>query len=209
MYIELIDLLRCPRVHEESWLVAAFYKMQDRFVIDGRLGCPVCSATYSISDGVADFREEKADFVPHGQAAHVNNSEDEAMRAAAMLGLIKPGSVAVLVGSDADLAGQVSELTQARVLALNSATRQSEERENVAAVLSSTRFPFAEASIDGVMLGRGTAASAVAESVRVLKPGGRLVADAGLVLSGSLRELARDDRYVVAESTGPLLTLSR
>ena len=55
MHIELIDLLRCPREHEETWLVAAFTRIQDRVVSEGRLGCPVCSAAYPIESGIANF----------------------------------------------------------------------------------------------------------------------------------------------------------
>jgi uncharacterized protein YbaR (Trm112 family) len=209
VYIELIDLLRCPRVHEESWLVAAFYKMQDRFVIEGRLGCPVCSASYSVTGGVADLREEQGNLDLAPKAVPAACGEDEAMRVAAMLGLTKPGSVAVLVGMNADLAGKVSALSSARVIVLNARTPQSSETENVALVRSGSRFPFAAASIDGLMLEGGSPESSGTESLRVLRPGGRLVADAALALSGSFRELARDDRYVVAESTGPLLSLSR
>jgi uncharacterized protein YbaR (Trm112 family) len=209
VYIELIDLLRCPRQHEESWLVAAFHKMQDRFVIEGRLGCPVCSASYSISGGVADLREEQESLPFMPEIPATENGGDNAMRVAAMLGLLKPGSVAVLVGMDADLAGDISEISHAKIISLNSQNRQSMERENVAAVISGAHFPLASASVDGVMLERGSPESAVAESLRVLRTGGRLVADAGLALSGSVRELARDDHYVVAESTGPLLSLRR
>jgi uncharacterized protein YbaR (Trm112 family) len=209
VYIELIDLLRCPRQHEESWLVAAFHKMQDRFVIEGRLGCPVCSASYSISGGVVDLRDEQESLPFMPEIPATENGGDNAMRVAAMLGLLKPGSVAVLVGMDADLAGDISEISHAKIISLNSQNRQSMERENVAAVISGAHFPLASASVDGVMLERGSPESAVAESLRVLRTGGRLVADAGLALSGSVRELARDDHYVVAESTGPLLSLRR
>ncbi|MGZ7033566.1 MAG: hypothetical protein ACXVIJ_16510, partial [Thermoanaerobaculia bacterium] len=84
-----------------------------------------------------------------------------------------------------------------------------EERENVAMVLSDNRLPFASGSIDAVMLGSKAGQHEIAEAVRVLRTGGRLVVAAGTALGGNLRELARDDRYLVAESTGPLLNLSR
>lgn len=209
LYIELIDLLRCPRDHEESWLVAAFHKMEGRFVIEGRLGCPLCSGSYEISGGIAYLRDATASDSPSLEPGQSRETEDEAMRIAAMLGLIKPAAVAVLVGMDADIAGEVSELSNARIVSLNSTSVQSRERENVAAVMSGARFPFAAASVDGVMLERGSSASVVAECVRVLRTGGRLVADASLSLAGNLRELARDERYVVAEFTGPLLSLTR
>ena len=32
----MIDLLRCPREHEETWLVAAFNRMEGRFIVEGK-----------------------------------------------------------------------------------------------------------------------------------------------------------------------------
>ena len=210
MYIELIDLLRCPELHEESWLVAAFNRMDGRFIIDGKLGCPVCSAAYPISEGVADFRAEASGLVRDaGLEPSGADDSDEATRAAAMLGLIRPGSVAVLSGMRAAIAGQVAAMASARVVAVNPAAFPGEEKENVAVVLSNGRLPLASGSVDGMMLGEDASGDTVREAVRVLKTGGRLVVSAGIALGGNLRELARDDRFVVAESTGPLLGLSR
>lgn len=210
MYIELIDLLRCPNLHEESWLVAAFNRMDGRFIIDGRLGCPVCSAGYPILDGVADFRPAPSAVSAGASPRAVQADErDEAMRVAAMLGLIRAGSVAVLSGMPADIAGIVAELASARVVALDPTATQREEKENVAVVLSGDRLPLASGSVDGVMLGTTASSDEVREAVRILKTGGRLVVSADTPLGGNLRQLARDDRYVVAESTGPLVGLSR
>ena len=55
MFIELVDALRCPRPHEESWLVLAATRLEARHVREGALGCPVCRAEYPIRDGIADF----------------------------------------------------------------------------------------------------------------------------------------------------------
>ena len=49
MFIELLDLLRCTNAHEDTWLVASFKTVSNRFVMDGTLGCPTCSAKYSIT----------------------------------------------------------------------------------------------------------------------------------------------------------------
>ncbi|MEO8575536.1 MAG: hypothetical protein ABI556_02495, partial [Gemmatimonadales bacterium] len=89
MYIELIDLLRCPREHADSWLVAAFNKMDGRFVVEGKLGCPVCSATYGIREGIADLSEDPYE-VTHGCGRLGDPEEEAAVRAAALLGLTKP-----------------------------------------------------------------------------------------------------------------------
>lgn len=209
MYIELIDLLRCPREHEESWLVAAFNRMEDRFVIEGRLGCPVCSATYAISNGVADLRDTAAEhFGSSGPVtASRDDDDDETVRIAAMLGLTRPGMVAVIEGADPNLARIVSTMTGAKVVAVNPPGTALVEAENVASVLAGRRLPFGSASIDGLLVNNG--GTGHKEILRVLKTGGRVVAPSSASLGGNLRELARDDHYVVAESTGPLLTLTR
>ena len=41
MFIELIDTLRCPTPHDESWLVLAADRMAARHVVEGTVGCPV------------------------------------------------------------------------------------------------------------------------------------------------------------------------
>lgn len=210
MYIELIDLLRCPNPHEDSWLVAAFHKMDARFIIDGKLGCPVCSASYPIDAGIANLRAPG----PHQDNEMIDSNgsvgaEDDPMRAAAMLGLERAGSVAVLFAMSADICNAVAELANARVISLNPVVAPTEEKENVATVLCGSRLPLAPGSVDGMMIGGACGSAGIGEALRVLKPGGRLVVRAGTILSGGLRQLAQDEHYVVAESTGPLLSLSR
>ncbi len=205
MYIELIDLLRCPREHEESWLVAAFNRMEGRFVIEGRLGCPVCSATYDITGGIADLRDAAERIEAPSRTAP--SADDEAVRIAAMLGLTRPDMVAVIEGISAHVASIVSSMTGAQVVVVNPAGTESVEAENIASVLAGGRLPFGSASADGILVTDPFADQK--EIVRVLKTGGRVVAPANARLAGNLRELARDENYVVAESTGPLLTLTR
>lgn len=202
-------MLRCPRQHEESWLVAAFNKMDGRFVIEGKLGCPVCSASYPITGGVADLRESPGTPPTDFNDTPAEDAEATALRVAAMLGLTRAGSVAVLSTMPSSIAGLVAELASVRVVGINATTPPAEERENVAMVLSSNRLPFASSSIDAVMLASVAASDEVSEAVRILKTGGRLVVPAETALGGNLRELARDDHFIVAESTGPLLNLSR
>jgi hypothetical protein len=195
--------------HEESWLVAAFNKMDGRFVIEGKLGCPICSATYPITRGVADLRESPGILPGEFNDTPDEDAEGTALRVAAMLGLIRAGSVAVLSAMPSSIAGLVAELASVRVVGTNATTPSTEEQENVAMVLSDKGLPFASGSIDAVMLASIAGGDEVSEAVRVLRTGGRLVVPTATALGGNLRELARDDRYIVAESTGPLLNLSR
>jgi uncharacterized protein YbaR (Trm112 family) len=208
VYIELIDLLRCPRVHEESWLVAAFNKMDGRFIIEGKLGCPVCSASFPITDGVADLRDSLDASIAAPSRLPAASDEDTALRVAAMLGLTRPGSAVVLSSMPGSIAGLVAEMASVRVVGTNSLGTEPEQ-ENVAMIRSGDRLPFASGSIDAVMMGTGASSDEVEEGVRILRTGGRLVVTADSPLRGNLKELARDDQFVVAESTGPLLGLTR
>src|SRR5215212_2133516 len=118
MHIELIDLLRCPNDHDETWLVAALHAVDDRLVVKAKLGCPICGASYVISKGIADLRS-------HHEAISLDPAHtdpDSAIRIAALLNLTRPGSFAVLHGSYGSRAGHVSEMTQSRVIGLNSAS---------------------------------------------------------------------------------------
>src|SRR6476646_9103061 len=124
--------------------------MDGRFVIEGKLGCPVCSASFPISGGVADLRESRdASLLSSGAG---EEDEDAALRVAAMLGLSRAGSVAVVSGMPGSIAGIVAEMASVCVVGTNS-TSLSSEHENVAMIRSSNRLPFASGSIDAVMLG--------------------------------------------------------
>lgn len=205
MFIELIDLLRCPVEHEESWLVAAFTRMEGRFVIEGKLGCPVCAASYPISEGIARF----SPAVPRVALAPGAVSADEVIRVAAMLGLTRAGMTVVLQGRDAVLAPSLVEMSGARVIAVN-AESHVPETEGLAAVTAAGRLPVATGSVDALLVGADAGTSMMAEASRTLRRGGRLVAPSSIKVSaGSLRQLARDERNVVLESVGELVRLSR
>ncbi len=55
MHVDLVEALRCPRGHEESWLVAATDVVIERRIIRGTIGCPVCGAEWRIEEGELDF----------------------------------------------------------------------------------------------------------------------------------------------------------
>jgi uncharacterized protein YbaR (Trm112 family) len=200
VFIEMIDLLRCPRDHEETWLVAAFTTMDGRFVVEGKLGCPVCNASYDVIEGVAHFGGEISEaFAP-------NVSTESVMRTAALLNLVRPGSLAVLCGSEASAAEDLSELTQTRVIVMNPAA-SIEDTEHVGTVVTDERIPLASSSVDGIAM--GDCHSLLGDALRVLRPSGRLTVSVGAELPSGFREIARDDQCVVAEAIGPLMSLQR
>ena len=218
MHIEFIDLLRCPRPHEDSWLIAAFDRMDGRLVVDGKLGCPVCNAEYPISGGVADFRAKVGEPYPIRSAASVRAAtpapeterDDDVMRLAAMLGLSRPGMLVLLAGREARLSHRLATLTSVRVLSVNPNAADIGDSDAVGSIMIDSAVPIASRSVDGIALDAAAASlDLVEEAVRVLTPGGRLTAPASVLLPGSLRELARDHLNVVAESVGELVALGR
>src|SRR4051812_10451294 len=100
MHIELIDLLRCPVDHEETWLVAAFTKLDGRDVVEGKLGCPICRAEYPIRNGIGYFGGEIA----------ADESSEEVMMTAAFLDLTSPGKTVLLAGAFGNLSAEISDL---------------------------------------------------------------------------------------------------
>ncbi|HEX6576593.1 MAG TPA: hypothetical protein VF042_16615 [Gemmatimonadaceae bacterium] len=199
MYIEMLDLLRCPVEHEETWLVASFHRMDGRFVIEGKLGCPICSAEYEITNGVADFGGAR-------QETDRSEADDDAViRTAALLNLTRPGSLAVLCGETAGVANRLAEMTQARIIALNPLTKI-EETELVGVVTTAGRIPLASSSVDAIAIGECNVA---ADAVRILKPGSRISARATVDLSPWFTVLAKDENDVVAEAKAQIVELRR
>ncbi len=210
MHIEFLDLLRCPQRHDDSWLIAAFNRMDGRLVVEGKLGCPVCGAGYSIRNGIADFRAVSAAADDTPAPLPEPESEDDVMRLAAMLGLSRPGMLVLLAGSAASLSHRLAALTSVRVLNLNPITATNGDSDAVGSMRIDGVIPIAPRSVDGIALDAAAATpSMLDEAVRILKPGGRLTAPASVLLPPALRELARDPLNVVAESVGELIVPGR
>lgn len=190
MHIELVEVLRCPRTHEDAWLVAGMDELRDRDIVRGTLGCPACGAEYPIVDGIARLCGTPPDAAPP-------MDEHEAVRAAALLDLSSPGSYALLAGAWGTLAPAVAAMTDVRTLALNA--------PGVAGGMGAWGvwapeglLPFAPGSARGVALDARHAARAPL-AVGVLQANGRLVAPAGTPLPVGITELARDDAWWVGE----------
>jgi uncharacterized protein YbaR (Trm112 family) len=201
MFVELVDLLRCPRAHEETWLVAAADETEERHIVHGALGCPVCHAEYPIRDGVVHFDADAA-CAADGDAPlpHLDEGERaaEAMRLAALLDLSSAGGTVILGGAWQGCADAVLALADVRVLLLDP-PRVPALRPEVSAVRGAP-MPVADAAVRGVALDDRTAdAARVAAAARALRPGGRLLAPAAAAVPAGVAELARDDRHWVGE----------
>jgi hypothetical protein len=198
VFIELIDSLRCPEPHEDTWLVGAFDRMAGRHVVDGRLACPVCKAEYPIRHRVAYFGvdpDESAE--PPSAETTAPDEAERAMRTAAFLDLSSPGGFAVLAGSWADDAIALGEITEVRSLAVNP-TMAIGKHEGTSVLRTQRRFPLAAGSMRGIALDRETSNESFVDSaVHALRAGGRLIAPVRVPVPPEIRELARDDEIWV------------
>jgi hypothetical protein len=181
--------------------------MDGRFVIEGKLGCPVCDASYPIASGVARFADEsQPELADPGSASPA--APPDPVRIAALVDLTRPGKTVVIEGAAAAIAHHLVELTGARVITVN-APGPEDEAEGVAAATVGKRLPLASASVDGLVIGP-TPSFDMTEASRVLRRGGRLLAPASLrAAEGPFRELARDGENVVLEAVGEFVKLTR
>lgn len=203
MFIEMIDALRCPVDHEEIWLVAAINERNDRFVVGGVLGCPICAREYPVVGGVAHF----------GTAATAPAAEqggdvaEGAMRIGAFLAPAE-GSTVALAGEWTRYAAELAGMVAPRIYAVNPVTGV-EEGELVALLTSDMGLPFAPRSLRGVALPGTADERDVRGAVRVLADGGRLVAPASIPVPPEMEELARDEQLWVGEKRSALVGLRR
>jgi hypothetical protein len=203
MFIELVDALRCVRrpAHELTWLVASAFRMEDRDILDGVLGCPICKARYPIADGVANFRDHQEapeGELPRDVPVSVPGSE-LALRVAAFLDLVEPGGLAVLAGAWSSAASDLGALVERiHVLALDPVGGL-ESGSGVSIALTADEVPLRPGVARGIALDASHAAPGyVASAVEALRPRGRLLAPVELPLPSGVTELARDERHWLA-----------
>ena len=209
MYIETIDLLRCVNAHEDTWLVASFREIANRFVIEGTLGCPICSAEYEIRGGVADFTlGESIPSCDEARAAVGHQREQLATRAGAYLDATQPGATILLGGLWSYAAQELAEMADVRVIGLN-APSEVQESEKVGLIRVGERIPLAANSVQGIALDAWFPEAMVEEALRVVKPGGRLVGPVAFGAPSQSAVLAHDENYWVAEKPAEVVALRR
>ncbi len=200
MFVELIDRLRCPNDHEDTWLVAAASRTEARRLVEATLGCPVCEAEFVVRDGVVVFGEP-------APGAPMPVADDEVMRAAALL-QVQEGGLYVLEAGWGSLAPALLPLVSAEYLLVDPPAGIVAEEGVGIMVGIGDRWPLAAASLQGMALERASAPR-VTDAVRVLQLRGRLVAPSAVPVPAGVNELARDARHWVGEKISDLVTLGR
>jgi uncharacterized protein YbaR (Trm112 family) len=198
MFVEIVDALRCPRAHEESWLVLAAAHTEDRHVLEGTLGCPVCHAEYPIHAGIADFSEPAARDQASGAADLTDLTLPPADHLAAMLNLGDALGFAVLIGAWSTRAAELVELLDAPPLLLVDPPTGIAMGHGLSGVRAGATLPLATGAARAVATDAVDPAR-VAEAARVTRVGGRVVAPARSLVPAGVRELVRDEVVWVGE----------
>ena len=195
MFVEIVDALRCPRPHEESWLVLAARRTEDRHVLEGTLGCPVCRAEYPIHDGIVDFSNSAPP--ERGPAPSVVELAP-AEHLAAMLDLGDARGFAVLIGVWGTRADDLLELIDAPPLLMVDPRAHVTMGHGLSGRRAGATLRVATAAARAVATDSADPAR-VAEAARVTRVGGRIVAPAESPVPHDVRELARDGAVWVGE----------
>jgi uncharacterized protein YbaR (Trm112 family) len=189
VFIELTEILKCPRDHGESYLVAAPMAMDGRRIVRGAVGCPECHAEYPIVDGVVYFGPRAtAPAETPAPAGPVYGADG----LAAMLNLGGPGGYAALVGRAARVGSDLLALVPGvHVVAVNPPPGVMPQA--MLSVLECPHgLPLKTAQLRAVALGADQAGEPwLGEALRVLLPGLRLVIEDEAAAPAGVAELAR------------------
>jgi uncharacterized protein YbaR (Trm112 family) len=191
VFIELIGALRCPADHPPSNLVAALDRVDDRDVIHGMLGCPVCRSEFQIRDGTL-WMVPTAMPAP---ATRAKNPGEDALRLAASLDLRGESGFAILRGSWCALAEAIVAISPTHLVLLDPpfGTQSGLGRSIVHA---GGTVPFAPRTAIAATIDDDARAYALALAVQ---PPGRVVGPLNVPLPDDVKELVRDDRWWVGE----------
>jgi uncharacterized protein YbaR (Trm112 family) len=210
VFLDLVDLLCCPRPHRHTSLVASVRTRRGRQLIDGSLGCPECRAEFESRDGVV-FMEEPP---PSGGAASdpvagaagdpvagAADDPEHVLRAAALLGLSEAGGLVLLGGRWGALARTLATTTGTGIVTLNAPRTLGDDPDGVSRMSVGDRLPFRAKSVRGAALDDSTMSPLLEAVATVLQPRGRLVLPASAAAPAWARRLAADRDDAVYEST--------
>jgi uncharacterized protein YbaR (Trm112 family) len=194
VFIELTEILRCPRDHPESYLVAAPIAMDGRRIVRGVIGCPECRAEFPIVDGVAYFAER-----PKAAQPPASSPPYDVAALTAFLNLGGPGGYAVLVGAAARFGAEiVAAVPGVHFVAVNPPPGMGAGPS--LSVLVAAALPFKSSAVRAVALGAGHAdAPWLREATRILLPGLRLAVEDERAGPDGVSELARGGGLFVGE----------
>lgn len=201
MLRDLLDSLRCPRPHEETWLVAMVHRADGPSLLEADLACPVCGGEYVVADGVARF-DALTPVTSDRQIDPQRAAPVDATRVAALLGVTEGHLPILLAGPYATAGHAIGDLVPVPQLWLNAPHDASSPDVPTSAIEVLGRVPLGVETLAGAAVDAAHAEPAMLDSVvRAVRRGGRVIAPADTPLPAGVQELARDAHEWVAEVT--------
>jgi uncharacterized protein YbaR (Trm112 family) len=178
MYILLTDALTCPRCGPGFGLLVQADRLEERRVVDGRLGCANCRETYPVRGGVAHLFPGPATEA-NVPADPPTDDPEAPVKLAALMGLAGARGLVLLEGPGARHAGALGALVpEVEVVAVDDGSGPLPTMEpGVSRVKTGAALPFRDGTMRGVALTGGAGDARLREALRVLAPGARLVVD--------------------------------
>lgn len=202
MNVVLTDHMACPRCGPPFGLVLVARQVVDRRVRQGEFGCANCRDSFPVEDGFADMRPQPRSLAPPRESG-AGGRPAAPLRVAAGLGVTDgPGFVIVWDGREDGAVGLSEVMPGVEIVVTGWAARRFASA-GVSAMAVGPALPFADGVARGVVVAEAQRAGAWRESVRVLAPGGRIVANASpdarqRMTAAGCTLLARDEDALVA-----------
>ena len=218
MRLEIAERLQCPRAHAPTPLVVIAQRKDDRGILEGVAGCPVCRTEATITraeirfEGVASVDSVSSDADSSRATADAAARHHEATidldRLAALLGLAEPGGAVLLCGRYGAVAAALAAACEVLVVITEPWPITSGD---VVRAIAGDAICFTDGTFRAMALDTGRPPSFVQAALRSAAAGARVVGPAALDRPADVKELARDEREWVGvmERTGPLVSLAR
>lgn len=207
MRLELAERLVCPAPHARTPLIVVAEETRERDLVRGTAGCMLCHREGTFSDGSLRFdREARARGLASPDASAAGAVDDASLlRLAALLGLGEARLPVLLAASFAAFAEPLVAQYDALVAVFGVDGPSPSGVGNVSGC--GDALPFADGSFHAAALDGAMTAAVMADAVRCVRTGGRVMAAVSLPLPPGVRELARDERYWVSEVLAPAIVV--
>ena len=209
VHLLVTDRLACPRCGPAFGLILLAHRMSDRRVEEGALGCPNCREQYPISGGVADLRPPPRRPPGAPPSPPGPSGPEEAVRAAALLGLDPEPVQVLLLGDALSLAPALVELLpEAEAVTVEEEALGWPARDRISRLRAAPgAIPFQSRSLRSIAVGGERGSALLDEAIRVLAPGGRLAVLGGIESAG--RTLVSAGLGLLLEHPGALVATRR
>lgn len=204
MHILLTDVLTCPRCGPQFGLIVLSDRLEERAVLEGRLGCANCRESFPVRAGVVDLRHPSSDVIEPLPSSV--DSAERAFRTAALVGVTAAGSSVLVIEREGEITAAMAELlNEVHVLGLSIEPPPGERpsRGVLSRFRAGQRLPLRSRSVKGVAA-LGVKVEPMLDDIhRILAPDGRLVVDPAP--PGLPEQLAEAGFSVLLEQEGLLV----